>query len=267
MGQLLCQDIFNQIIQYVHYQNRPQSLTINKQLNTLYTKSYLTQDKQTFSNLNDILTHKYFFNLLLGTSTSIKNGIDYRPYIQIQPQHIINFLHNYAFTERTPIQQINSSDKLLIAPLPCIGQFMLDWFMGCDLPNQFPKHLQSIIIFPNDKPIPNKISYVSLFQKSNCRVIFDDTIYNYLFLDNTNKMGICQNVDDTRYYDSPNYSSQQIPDKYNLYSVSDNFFARKIKEKDIKHQYWDIFHNSSKDPQTTSILHFLKEYDTTIRKY
>jgi hypothetical protein len=266
MGQIHCQDIFNEILKHIHYQQRPQSLTISKQIHTLYTKSYIIQDKQTFSNLNDILTHKYFFNLLLGTSTSIKNGIDYRPHIKIQPQHIINLLHNYAFTERTLIQQINSTAKLLIAPLPCIGQFMLNWWRGCELFNQFPKHLQSIIIFSDDKPIPNKISYVSLFQKSNYNVIFDDTIYNYLFLDNTNKMGSCHDVDDTRYYDFPNYSLQHIPDKYNFYSVSDNFFALCKTKKDIKQQYWDIFHNSSKDPQIASILNFLKEYDTTIRK-
>lgn len=249
-----------------HTNKGPQSLTISKHINILYTKSYLIPDKQTFSNLNDILTNTYFFNLLLGTENSISNGIDYRPHIKTQSQHIINLLHHYAFTERTPIQQINSTDKLLIAPLPCIGQLMLDWWMGCEIFNQFPKHLQSIIIFPDNKPIPNKISYVTLFQKSNYYVIFDETIYNYLFLDNTNKIGICSDVDDTNYYDFPNYSSRQIPDKYNLYSVNDNYYALRNYETDITQQYWDIFHNSSKDPQIINILKFLKEFETTIRK-
>ena len=273
MGQLLCQDIFNQITQYIPYQQRPQSLTINKQLNTLYTKSYLNQDKQTFSNLNDILTNTYFFNLLLGTEKSIENGIDYRPYIKTQPQHIINLLHDYAFMERT-MQKIGSHDNFLI-PVSCMVVLKWDYWMNCVLPCPFPKHLQAIITFLSNTTIPNKMSYVDFFQSPCFKNIIFSHNKNVIFLnskiDNDMKLyhGFLnyssEEEPDTEYHDFPNYESQQIPENYNLYSVSDNF-NKLYATNDTTQQLWDIFHNSSKDPQTMNILKFLKEYDTTIRK-
>jgi hypothetical protein len=273
MGQLLCQDIFNQIIQYVHYQNRPQSLTINKQLNTFYTNSYLIQDKQTFSNLNDILTNTYFFNLLLGTENSIENGIDYRPYIKTQPQHIINLLHSYAFMERT-MQKIGSHNNFLI-PVSCMVVLKWDYWMNCVLPCPFPKHLQAILTFLSNATIPNKISYVDFFQSPCFKHIIFSNNKNVIFLnskiDNDMKLyhGFLnyssEEEPDTEYHDFPNYESQQIPENYNMYTVSDNF-NKLHATNDTTQQYWDIFHNSSKDPQTTNILNFLKEYEATIRK-
>ena len=148
MGQLLCQDIFNQIIQYIPYQQRPKSLTINKQLNTLYTNSYLPQDKQTFSYLNDILNNEIFFEQLIVKKC--------KEFLKFQNHDTINFIHDYAFKKRELITELLwDRDGFIIIPSACLRKMTQNSYV--------PEKFHIIVSFPSNGGKNSEFSYIDLY--------------------------------------------------------------------------------------------------------
>jgi hypothetical protein len=148
MGQILCQDIFNQISQHIPYQQRPQSLTINKQLNTLYTNSYLIQDKQTFSNLNDILNNEIFFEQLIGKK--------YKEFLKFQNHHTINFIHDYAFKKRELTTELLwDEDGFIVVPSTCLRKTTQNSYV--------PPKLYIIVSCLRINSVNYDLSYIDIF--------------------------------------------------------------------------------------------------------
>lgn len=236
MGQILCQDIFNQIIQYIHYQQRPQSLTISKHINILYTKTYLPKDKQTFSNLNDILNNETFFNILLGPN--------HKPFIIQQNDHTINTLHEYAYKEREILHLGNISCVICptrLSEYTCKQNF--------DLPN----NVLSLLITVNRPNYFNNTSFIHYPQIPNDS---DNFNINQIFLDNTL----------TKYPNNFHFVTEfneYCPKTHQIHIISNGvLYKATIGDEFSVKMRWLMFKKEMEQPNTIQTLKIINNYNT-----
>jgi hypothetical protein len=228
MGHILCSDLFNIYTSYIPYQERPKLLHINKQIHSLYTKYFLTKDKQTFSNLKDILNNEEFFNIIFGPN--------HQPFIKSLNNNDINTLHEYSYKKR----QIKNVKNIhfIICPYRLASYIC---HHGCFI---YPNKLLTLLIMGDSQ---NELSYIDL--KNRGIRINDIQIFT------TNKTEF---IYEFGKYDPIKYKGRYIvPGKIVGCIENANF---------LYDDKWKMFVKEMQDPTTIQTLNIIENYNTYIKK-
>jgi hypothetical protein len=228
MDHILCSDLFNIYTSYIPYQERPKLLHINKQIHSLYTKYFLTKDKQTFSNLKDILDNETFFNMLLGDN--------HQPFIKNLNDNDINTIHEYSYKKRELHIRIST---YVVYPLKLAGYISNE---PENIVDGYHNNLFALLVIPPLKE--NELCYITYPQNtSNLIQIFTNSHGNI--------------ISQFKKYDAE-YHILKWMDNRVLYDVINGFFSSGEK--------WDMFANEMKNPNTIQTLKIIDSYNTFIKK-